>query len=108
MAEVEEETEAKPGIKDAIMEVLDELGITGGSSSSGNETETSGDAETKEAELASPRKIELDTERSITEAVKGLTINVNTSKEKEPESKPEPEEQPGGKSWLTKFVGLGS
>lgn len=103
--EAKEPDPPKESLIDAVKEVLSELGITGGSTPAGD-SEPEPEADGDSPELASPRKIELDTERSITDAVKGLTINVHTG-DKKPAEKKEPEQAPGGKSWLTKFIGMG-
>ncbi len=67
------------------------------------ESEGTSEEVTTEDKLPSPRRVEIDTERSVREALGGLTINVNSGREEKTEAK-EPEQTPGGISKLTKFI----
>lgn len=105
-SETSDEKSATIGdVKEVVRQAIDELKglFTGGSSEPETPEETTDEVVD---DLPSPRRVEVDTERAVREALGGLTINVNNhGKEEKPEKK-EPEETPGGKSFLSRIVGL--
>lgn len=115
-ASATEETEEKPAdddtrsatigdVKEIARQIVDEVkGLFGGGSSETETTEETADEVVDE--LPSPRRVEVDTEKAVREALGGLTINVNNHGKEEKTEKPEPEETPGGKSFLSRMIGL--
>lgn len=112
----ETEPEAKPDeesatigdVKKIAQEIVSEIkSVFGSGNEDDPETDDGGEGESETPEdLPSPRRVEVDTRSTVEKALGGLTINVNNSREEKAETK-EPETVPGGKSWLTRFVGLG-
>lgn len=93
----------KASIKDTVLEVLSELGITKASSTPVEEPEEEG-APVEEPET--PRQTESRMRRAVDEAVGGLHIHLGQANQ-EPEKKAkEPEVVPGKPSKLAKFIGL--
>jgi hypothetical protein len=92
-------------VKAVVSEAIDSIkGMLGGSTESTNPTGEVDNTETTEEKLPSPRRVEIDTEKSVRDALSGLTVNIhNASKEEKAETK-EPEQTPGGVSKLTRFI----
>lgn len=95
-------------VKKIVSEVVGELkSVFGGETTDEQVPEVPGDKLSDDDKLPSPRRIEIDTEKSVRDALSGLTINVhNNGGASEEKPKKEPEEVPGGKSLLSRIVGL--
>jgi hypothetical protein len=66
-----------------------------------NPTEVENETEDK---LPSPRRVEVDTEKAVREALGGLTVNIHNSEKAEKTETKEPEQAPGGASKLSQFI----
>lgn len=103
--EAEESTEPEPdkaSLKETIIEVLHDLGLGEGSSSTEEES-TSSDEEIEEIE--SPRQQESRMRKEVESAIGALHIHVDSG-EKEQKAVKETETVPGKKPFLQRFIGL--
>lgn len=91
----------KASIKEAVLGILSELGITK-SSEPTEEIEKVDDPE----EIESPRQQESRMRKSVESVVEGLHIHIDSPREKEKAEKAEPEGTPGKKPFLERFFGL--
>lgn len=98
------EAVTKGEVREMISGALSEIKglLTGNKDPETPETPDEPSAPETNDELPSPRRIELDTERAVRDAIGGIHINISPQKEETP--KKEKEETPGGVSALTRFI----
>jgi hypothetical protein len=105
--EPEVEPEEKASIKDVVLDVLADLGLTKSTESTKPTEEVSKTDDVEEIE--SPRQQESRMRREVESAIGSLHIHVgDEGKKKSEEPKKEVEQTPGKKPFLERFIGLGA
>lgn len=95
----------KATLKDTILEVLGELGLTGDKKDDGTAKPTADEPAVEEIE--SPRQQESRMRQQVEAALPALHIHVDRDdRDDKKDAKPEPELTPGKKPFLQRMIGL--